>query len=299
MNKKSGIIILNKEQNMTSQTAVNRVKRLFSADKAGHTGTLDPMATGVLPILINRAVKAGEYMLSSEKHYLAECTLGITTDTEDISGEVLTRCEDIPNEERVLSVSSQFVGEIMQTPPMYSAIRVNGTRLMELARKGEVVEREARPITVYSLKAERLDDNKYSLDIECSKGTYIRTVCADIGKELGCGATMSALCRLEAAGFTLDEAHTISEIEKMSEEQREALIIPVEKIFEKYEIVTLPDFYAELAHNGASIYQKKIRTSHKNGEFVRLYDKNGFFAIGQVVEKDGESVIKPQKQFVL
>ena len=297
--KKSGIIILNKEGNITSQTAVNRVKRLFSADKAGHTGTLDPMATGVLPILINRAVKAGEYMLSSEKHYLAECTLGITTDTEDISGTVLTECKDLPEEDRVLSVCSRFVGDIMQTPPMYSAIRVNGARLMELARKGEIVEREARPITIYSLDAKRIEENKYSLDIECSKGTYIRTVCADIGKALGCGATMSALCRLEAAGFTIGDAHTLSQIEKMSEEEREALIIPVEKVFEKHEIVTLPDFYAELAHNGACIYQKKIRTSYKTGEYVRLYDKNGFFAIGQVVEKDGESVIKPQKQFVL
>ncbi len=284
---------------MTSQTAVNKVKRLFSADKAGHTGTLDPMATGVLPILINRAVKAGEYMLSSEKHYLAECTLGITTGTEDISGVVLTESNDIPSEDRVLSVCAEFVGEIMQTPPMYSAIRVNGTRLMELARKGEVIEREARPITIYSLDAKKLDENKYSLDIECSKGTYIRTVCADIGKALGCGATMSALCRLEAAGFTIGEAHTLSEIEKMSEEERDALIIPVERIFEKYEVVTLPDFYAELAHNGACIYQKKIRTGYKTGEYVRLYDKNGFFALGQVQEKDGESVIKPQKQFVL
>ena len=160
MSDKNGIVILNKEAGMTSQTAVNKVKRLFGADKAGHTGTLDPMATGVLPILINRGVKAGEYMLSSEKHYLAECILGITTDTEDTSGKILTESKDIPKEAEVLATCERFKGEIMQTPPMYSAIRVNGTRLMEMARRGETVEREARPITIYSLNAKKIEENK-------------------------------------------------------------------------------------------------------------------------------------------
>ena len=299
MSYKNGVIILNKEAGMTSQTAVNKVKRLFGADKAGHTGTLDPMATGVLPILINRGVKAGEYMLSSEKHYLAECILGITTDTEDTSGKILSECKDYPSEAEVLSVCERFKGEIMQVPPMYSAIRVNGTRLMEMARKGETVEREARPITVYSLNAKKIEENKYSLDIECSKGTYIRTVCADIGKALGCGGTMSALCRLEAAGFTLEQAHTISEIEAMSEEEREALIIPVEKIFEKYPVFSLSPFYASLAHNGACIYRKKCNFDFALGSYVRMYDSEGFFALGEVVESEGELAVKPQKQFRL
>ncbi len=284
---------------MTSQTAVNKVKRLFGAQKAGHTGTLDPMATGVLPVLINRGVKAGEYMLTSRKHYLAECLLGITTDTEDISGSVLSESSALPSEEEFYSVCESFKGDIMQTPPMYSAIRINGTRLMELARRGETVEREPRPITVYSLNAKKLCENRYSLDIECSKGTYIRTVCADIGAALGCGGVMSALCRLEAGGFTLDQAHTLSQIENMSEEEREALIIPIEKIFERYEAVRLPEFYANLAHNGAPIYQRKIKTDFPLGSFLRLYDKDGFFALGEVVLKDGETVIKPQKQFAL
>ena len=299
MSDKNGIIILNKEAGMTSQTAVNKVKRLFGADKAGHTGTLDPMATGVLPVLINRGVKAGEYMLCSEKHYLAECVLGITTDTEDTSGKILTECENIPDEAEVLSVCERFKGEIMQIPPMYSAIRVNGTRLMEMARRGETVEREARPITIYSLDAKRIEENKYSLDIECSKGTYIRTVCADIGKALGCGGTMSALCRLEAAGFTLEEAHTLSELEAMSESERDALIVPVEKIFEKYPVFDLPPFYASLAHNGACIYRKKCAFDLQLGTYVRLYDKEGFFALGEVIEENGELAVKPQKQFRL
>ena len=299
MTNKNGVIILNKEAGMTSQTAVNKVKRLFGADKAGHTGTLDPMATGVLPILINRGVKAGEYMLCSEKHYLAECILGITTDTEDTSGKILSEAKTLPSEEEFMSVCERFRGEIMQTPPMYSAIRVNGTRLMELARKGETVEREARPVTVYSLEAKKIEENRYSLDIECSKGTYIRTVCADIGKALGCGGAMSSLCRLEAAGFKIEEAHTLDELEKMSEAERASLIIPVERIFEKYPEFRLSDFYASLAHNGACIYKQKCRFDFPLGSLVRLYDKEGFFALGEVLLKDGDTVIKPQKQFRL
>ena len=299
MSDKSGIIILNKEAGMTSQTAVNKVKRMFGADKAGHTGTLDPMATGVLPILINRGVKAGEYMLCAEKHYLAECILGITTDTEDTSGKILTECKDIPSEEKVLSVCERFKGEIMQIPPMYSAIRINGKRLMELARMGETVEREARPITVYSLNAKKIEENRYSFDIECSKGTYIRTVCADIGAALGCGGTMSALCRLEAAGFKIEESHTLSELEAMSDSEREALIIPVEKIFEKYPVFRLPAFYANLAHNGACIYRKKCNFDFPLGSLVRLYDNEGFFALGEVTEHEGELAVKPQKFFRL
>ena len=299
MSDENGIIILNKEAGMTSQTAVNKVKRLFGADKAGHTGTLDPMATGVLPILINRAVKAGEYMLCSEKHYLAECLLGITTDTEDTSGKILSECKDYPDESEVLSVCERFRGEIMQTPPMYSAIRVNGRRLMEMARNGETVEREARPVTIYSLDAKKIEENRYAFDIECSKGTYIRTVCADIGASLGCGGAMSSLCRLEAAGFKLEESHTLSELEGMSEREREALIVPVEKIFEKYPIFRLPPFYAALAHNGACIYREKCHFELPLGSLVRLYDNEGFFALGEVTQREGEIAIKPQKQFRL
>ncbi len=296
--EKSGIVILDKGNGLTSQTAVNRVKRLFSSSRAGHTGTLDPMATGVLPILIGRAVKASEYMLSSEKHYIATLRLGITTDTEDITGATLTECDDIPDEEQVLSACRKMVGEIMQTPPMYSAIKIDGRRLMELAREGKTVEREARPVTVYSLKAEKISEREYSLDIECSKGTYIRTICADIGKALGCGGVMSSLRRAEAAGFSLDDSHTLEAIEAMSEDERVSLIIPVEKIFEKHEIVRLPEFYARLAHNGAHIYQKKIGTRYPLGARVRMYDADGFFALGEVREyEDGQTAIKAIKSF--
>ena len=296
--EKSGIVILDKCEGITSQTAVNKVKRLFGVKTAGHTGTLDPFATGVLPILVGRAVKASEYMLTAEKHYIATLLLGVTTDTEDITGKVICECDSIPTEEEVLSACSSMVGEIMQTPPMYSAIKIDGKRLMELAREGKTVERQARPVTVYSLSAKRLSEREYTLDVECSKGTYIRTLCADIGKKLGCGGVMSTLRRAEAAGFWLSDSHTLSELEKMTQEQRDACIIPVEEIFKKYEIVRLPSFFSRLAHNGARIYQNKIGTHYKLGERVRLYGDEGFFALGEVREYENkETAIKPIKSF--
>ena len=158
---KSGIIVLKKEEGITSQGAVNRVKRLFSAEKAGHTGTLDPLATGVLPILIGRAVKASEYMLSSDKYYRTTLRLGITTDTEDITGTVLTETDTLPKEDEVNITISRFVGEIMQTPPMYSALKVNGKKLCDLARSGEIIEREARPVTVFSIDVKKIDSARY------------------------------------------------------------------------------------------------------------------------------------------
>ncbi len=294
----NGIVIIDKGEGLTSQGVVNRVKRLFSASRAGHTGTLDPMATGVLPVLVGRAVKASEYMMSTKKHYLATLRLGIATDTEDITGKTLSTSDDIPCEERVREVCAGMLGESMQTPPMYSAIKINGHTLMELARRGEVVERQARPISVYKLGVEKLSEREYSLDIECSKGTYIRTICADIGASLGCGGVMSALRRAETATFTLADAYTLEEIEKMTDEEREKIVIPVEKIFEEHPIVTLPDFYSTLAHNGAHIYQKKIGTDLSVGAKVRMYDREGFFALGEVREyEEGKSAIKPIKAF--
>ena len=293
-----GIVILDKGEGLTSQTAVNRVKRLFSAKKAGHTGTLDPMATGVLPVLVGRAVKASEYMISSKKHYRATLLLGITTDTEDSTGKTLTTCEEIPDEEKVLSACAAMVGESMQTPPMYSAIKVDGVTLMERARRGEVIERESRPICVYSLKAKKLSLREYELDVECSKGTYIRTLCADIGKSLGCGGVMSALRRCESAGFSLDCAHTIEEFEGMTEQERMSCVLPVESIFSHLVSVELPSFFATLAKNGGHIYQKKIKTDIPLGEQVRLYDEHGFFALGEVRSyEDGATAIKPVKSF--
>lgn len=294
---KSGIVVLKKEEGITSQGAVNRVKRLFAEKKAGHTGTLDPLATGVLPVLIGRAVKASEYMLSSDKFYRATLKLGLTTDTEDITGEVLTENKSIPDEEEVLSAVQKFVGEIMQTPPMYSALKVGGKKLCDLARSGQEIEREPRKITVHSIKAEKISDDSYFLDVHCSKGTYIRTLCADIGAALGCGGVMATLERTKASVFTLEDARTLTEIEAMTEQERDALIIPVQKIFEDLKKVTLDPFFARLARCGVEIYLKKIGISLSIGERVTLYDGDEFFALGEAREFEGGVAIKPIKQF--
>lgn len=294
----SGVIILNKEENMSSQSAVNRLKRLLGAKKAGHTGTLDPLATGVLPILIERGVKASEYVTSEDKHYRATLYLGIESDTEDITGEIIRRYEGgMPSEEKVLSAIRSMVGEITQIPPMYSAIKIGGKKLYELARCGEVIDRPSRTVTIYSIKPTRVNEREYILDVHCSKGTYIRTLLADIGKALGTGAVMKTLTRTECAGFLLSDAHTLSEIEAMSEEERQALIIPTEMLFTKYRRVDLPPFFSRLARCGVEIYLKKIAFDGARGERVTLYDNGVFFALGEIREFDTGLAIKPIKQF--
>ena len=292
----SGLVLVNKPCGITSQAVVNRVKRLFGVSKAGHTGTLDPLATGVLPVLIGRAVKASEFMLTEDKHYGATLLLGETRDTEDVTGELITYSDSVPGEREVVNTVGTFIGEIMQTPPMYSALKVGGRKLCDLAREGITVDRDARPVRIYSMSAKRLSEREYFLDVRCSKGTYIRTLCADIGAALGCGGVMKTLVRLSVSGYSLDESHTLDELEAMGED-RFSLVRPVEEIFSKYPRITLPDFFSRLAHSGLEIYLKKIGESYKVGDIVRLYDKNGFFAVGEVRSFDGGDAVKPIRQF--
>lgn len=294
---KNGVIIINKEEGLTSQGVVNRVKRMLSADKAGHTGTLDPMATGVLPVLVNRGVKASEFMLTSDKHYGATLLLGVTTDTEDVTGDILTESHLIPDEKTVMVAIDSFVGDYMQTPPMYSALKVGGKKLYELAREGKEIEREARAVKIYSISAKKLSDREYYLDVKCSKGTYIRTLCADIGARLGCGGTMKTLERCEASGFTLNDGITLSALEGLTVEERWARVLPIEVIFKDKKEVTLPPFFARLARAGQEIYLKKLRLALDIGETVRLADSDGFFALGEVREFEGGAAIKPIRQF--
>ena len=294
---KSGIVIVNKDEGISSQGVVNRVKRLFGEKKAGHTGTLDPLATGVLPVLLGRAVKASEYMLTSDKHYIATMLLGLETDTEDITGNVLNQCSVIPSEEDVAAAVLSMLGDSMQTPPMYSALKVDGKKLYELARAGKVIEREARKITIHSIKCEKQNEREYKLEVECSKGTYIRTLCADIGKKLGCGAVMKALTRASASGFTLSDSHTLSELEKMDSPELEKLILPIQTIFKNERHLTLSPFFARLASCGVEIYLDKLNFSANIGERVALFNENGFFALGEVRAFDKGLAIKPIKQF--
>ena len=293
-----GLFLLYKEQGMTSQTAVKRVSRLFGGEKAGHTGTLDPLAEGVLPVLVGRAVKASEFLLTGEKKYIAHLRLGVRSDTEDTTGTLVYSGVPIPPADEVLAVLDRFRGEILQTPPMYSALKVDGKKLCDLARAGKEIAREARPITVYSLAGEPLPDGDFRLTVHCSKGTYIRTLCADIGEALGTGGVMSRLLRAEAAGYTLDKTHTLAELEAIPPEEREGLLIPLGDIFAHLPSVTLPPFFARLALAGAPIYQKKIGTAFADGTVVALSDERGFFGLAEAKTNDeGDRLLRSLRLF--
>jgi tRNA pseudouridine55 synthase len=295
---RDGVVLIDKGEGMTSFDVVGKIRRLYGTKQVGHTGTLDPMATGLLTVLVGRAVKASEYLTEHDKTYRATLRLGLTTDTEDVTGKVLTECDDIPDAETVKKVCQGFVGEIKQIPPMYSALKKDGKKLCDLAREGIEIEREARDITVYSLTCKETDRNdEYTLEVACSKGTYIRTLCADIGKALGCGGVMATLRRTSVGEFSLGNAVTLTELESMTEKEREALVLDTETLFYEHKKVLLPDFFARLCNSGCEIYLKKLALDLDLGEKVRLYDKNGFFSLGEVREFENGKAIKPIKKF--
>lgn len=295
-----GVLVLDKPAGMTSHDAVNKIRRLYNTKKVGHTGTLDPMATGVLVILIGRAAKAAEYIVSDSKRYRAGLLLGMTTDTLDTTGTVTGESENIPDSEKVFACLEDFRGRQSQVPPMYSAIKKNGVKLVDLARKGIVMDLPPRDIEIMELEASQISHREYLLDVHCSKGTYIRALCRDIGQKLGCGGVMSSLRRTAGGAFDLSCSHTFKELESMEYEERIALLCDIESLFADCPEVRLPEFFAHLAHSGAHIYQKKIGTSFEPGTRVRLSDNSGFFALGEaILDGDGAPVIKSIKQFVI
>lgn len=298
MKECSGVLIVDKPADMTSHDAVNIMRKLYNTKKVGHTGTLDPMATGLLVILIGRAAKAAEYLVSDEKKYEAGLLLGKKYDTGDITGNVIGESSNIPDREAVLSCISSFEGKGQQIPPMYSALKVDGQKLVNLARKGIEVERKPRDIEIYSIEADG-DGKEYQLNIHCSKGTYIRTLCEDIGDKLGCPSTMSSLRRTASGGFDIKNSYTIDVLREMDEETREAILLPTESLFEELPIVKLPEFFVKLSRSGQQVYQKKIGCKYELGQRVRLYDINGFYGLGEVCDYPEGSAIKTIKQFVL
>lgn len=301
MTEPNGILIVNKHSGVTSHDIVGKIRRLYNTKRVGHTGTLDPMACGVLVVLVGRAAKAAEYLVADQKVYRATLRLGLTTDTEDVTGQLLTQSDTFPSAQQVQAACDGFLGEIQQIPPMYSALKVDGKKLCDLARQGVEVERKPRAVTVYSLTCTPTDaPSDYRLEVHCSSGTYIRTLCADIGKALGCGGVMASLERTQTDRFSIDHAHTVAELEEMTEEERLACLIPTESLFASLPAVTLPTFYEKLCRSGCEIYQKKIRTSLPTGQRVRLCAANGsFFALGEVRDYPDGSAIKALKLFDL
>ena len=290
---KSGVICLYKEKGFTSHDAVAILRRLYGTKKIGHTGTLDPQATGVLPILVGNAVKACDRIPEETKVYRATVRFGLETDTEDIWGKTLREDVRRPRKEEFLAAAEGFLGEYMQIPPMVSAVKVNGKKLYEYARQGITVERKARKMHVFSLEVLNFSENEAEIRAEVSKGTYIRTLITDLCKKIGVLGAMSALERERSGGFAVSDTVLLSELEAMSEKEREERLIPVEKLFASYPKLILSEFFARLLANGCAVEVRKLGIDPEGENvFYRLWDDNGFFAIGQTLYVEEKLCLK-------
>lgn len=293
----TGIILLDKPNNMTSFSAVNRVRRLLSVKKAGHTGTLDPMATGVLPIALSNCTRFIDLLPVHDKGYVATAKFGVTTDTLDSTGTVLSESEVNVTREQLESVLEKYTGEIEQIPPMYSAISKDGKRLYELARQGIEIEREARKITVYSLSLGSFDGDCFSISVECSAGTYIRSLIDDIGKDLGCGAIMTDLRRTSANGFSINNCVTLEELEKaVNDGMADKYITPIEKCFDTYSEIVVTEGQAKRFSNGGELSRDRLKDNIPDGIY-RVYSPDRLFLGLGEIEKDGE-FLKVRRVFV-
>jgi len=284
----NGVICLDKPQGKTSFDCCAFIRRLLGTKKVGHAGTLDPMATGVLPILVGSATRAIDLLPVQDKRYTATLRLGFVSDTQDIWGSVSATGCALPSLNMVEKALGNFRGDILQTPPMMSALKRGGVRLYDLARQGIEVEREPRPVTIYSL--ELLDYNQATgeavIDCHCSKGTYIRTICADLGELLGCGGVMSALRRTMAAGFTLEDCVTMEQAEELFKSgQLEQYIKPVDSLFGCYGKVTVSTAQAVRFKNGGSLSLERIKS--RVSDIVRVYSPAGEF-LGLGKPENGE-----------
>lgn len=292
----NGIICINKPQDFTSFDVIAKVRGIIGERKMGHAGTLDPMATGVLPIFMGGATKAIGMMDDHTKEYRATFKLGITTDTEDIWGNILTTTPFSVCKEDVLYTLNGFKGVISQIPPMYSAVQVNGQRLYDLARQGIEVERQAREVEIFSLELVSCDEEKgeYTVDVCCSKGTYIRTLCYDIGKKLGCGAVMTALERTRSCGFELSDCVTIEDLQRIRNEGSEFPVIPTQRAFSDYPKLTVTAGQARRFSNGAPLASDRL-TCTEEGKYAVFSPDGEFLGIGD--NRDGE--LKVAKLFII
>ena len=268
----NGIVIVDKPEGWTSQDVTAKLRGVFQTRRIGHGGTLDPMATGVLPVFVGRATRGVEFFEHAEKTYETVLRLGITTDTEDITGTVLHEQDVFVTATMVEEVLTKFRGEIMQVPPMYSALKVNGQKLYELARKGREVERQPRPITIHELTLLGMEAEGIRLRVRCSKGTYIRTLCKDIGEALGCGGCMAALRRVAAGEYT--EAESVPLMELIHAENPEKYLRDVDTMFQSYPRVILTEKQEKCCRNGVAfttnLPEGKYRVYGKDGEFLAL-----------------------------
>ena len=288
----NGIININKPLGITSHDVVYRLRKLLGIKKIGHTGTLDPDASGVLPMCIGRGTKVADMLTAKDKQYVAEMTLGLATDTLDASGTVTEIAEVNVTEQDIENAIQKFVGDIEQIPPMYSAIKVDGKKLYELAREGEEIERNPRSVRIDNIEVLDIDleENKISIRVDCSKGTYIRTLCDDIGRELGCFAHMSKLERTKSGRFDIKDAYTLLQIEEMLENGDMGFLVPVDVVFEEYERLTITEKKAKKMCNGIQISVQGL----VEGKTYRVYDEKGNFL---TISKAENGLLKILKTF--
>lgn len=283
----NGIILIDKPQDWTSHDVVAKLRGILHERRIGHSGTLDPLATGLLVVFVGRATRAVEFAEADSKEYIAGLRLGLSTDTQDISGNVIAECSDLPDEGAVRRAVNSFIGDIEQIPPMYSAIKIGGKKLYELARKGQSVERAPRKITVSSIEIIGREGGDYLLKIACSKGTYVRTLCNDIGASLGCGACMSNLRRISAGAFSVESAHSIDEVENTANEgQLVDIMLPVDTLFSAWPELKVSESAAKRLKTG-----NIIKISAADGDY-RVYSDSGEFLLVGKVENGKLKTIK-------
>ena len=289
-----GILLLDKRLGVSSNKALQEVRRLFNANKAGHTGSLDPLATGLLPLCFGEATKVSALMLDDNKRYQVVVQLGVMTDTGDLEGTVI-EIKPVPKlfVDDILACLEKFTGAIDQIPPMYSALKLNGKKLYELAREGITVERKARHISIFELKLLSFSEDQLTLDVFCSKGTYIRSLAEDIGYELGCGATVKELRRLEAGQFSIENARTIEQLTAMDQQSLSQCLINVDKPLEALPAVQLNDEQAICIKHGQSITSPDWNVGMRQGT-VRMYGAAMFLGLGEMLS-DGK--LAPKKLF--
>lgn len=296
----NGIINIHKEAGFTSHDVVAKMRGICRQKKIGHTGTLDPQATGVLPVCLGSATKLCDMLTDKDKEYVAELLLGQVTDTQDTTGQVLEEHPVTVSEEDVRAAIMSFVGDYAQVPPMYSALKVNGKKLYELAREGKEVERAARPVHIAEIEILDMALPVVKMRVACSKGTYIRTLCNDIGAELGCGGTMQSLVRTRVGNFRLDEAVTLSQLEEFRDADRlETLLLPVDRVFAECPALHIQEKWRKLLDNGNSFYANQTveNCTYPVGEWVRVYREDGSFA-GVYAYDAGRKWYKPVKMFL-
>ena len=294
--ERSGVINIYKEAGYTSHDVVAKLRGILKQKKIGHTGTLDPQAQGVLPVCLGKGTKLCDLLADHDKEYEAVLRLGITTDTQDMEGNVLQESSVQVSEEEVRTCILSFQGEQMQVPPMYSALKVNGKKLYELAREGKVVERKDRPVTFHKIEVLWMELPKVKIRVQCSKGTYIRTLCNDIGEKLGCGGCMEELLRTRVERFALEDAVKLDEVQKAMEEGTvDSLILPVDRIFDQYPTAKTTTQGDLLVHNGNRLFSELLQEEPEaESGYVRVYDSEDTF-IGLFEKKTDQLV--PVKMF--